>query len=131
MSKRVPMPVGPLAMYGRSRSLQSVLAMSRWTQGYSPTNLLRNTAAVIIPPPPRHVLGGGQNADQMQRQAQPGGGPYRRQDFRAPGHVRFHLLHVLGRLQGDAARIEGDRLSHQHDRLGVPVLPPCAAVPLI
>ncbi len=82
-------------------------------------------------PPSRHVLGGGQNADQMQRKPQPGGGPDSREDFRATGHVRFHLLHVLGGLQRNAARIEGDRLSHQHDRLGVPVVPPPATVPLI
>src|SRR6185437_15327678 len=47
----VPMPVGPLGMYARSRSLQSVLAMSRCTHGTSPTNLLKKRAAVIMPPP--------------------------------------------------------------------------------
>ncbi len=42
-----------------------------------------------------------------------GDGSHRRNHRRAAGHVVFHLVHVLGGLDGDAAGIEGDSLAHQ------------------
>src|SRR5579884_1508961 len=43
-------PEGPLAMNGFASSSHAVPAMSRCTQGVSPTNSRRNQAAVIEPP---------------------------------------------------------------------------------
>ena len=40
-------------------------------------------------------------------------GAHRANHGRAAGHVVLHLLHVVGRLDGDAAGVEGDALAHQ------------------
>src|SRR3954470_10580276 len=57
-SERTGTPLGPFAIQGLSVSIQAVPAMSRWIQGVSSTNSLRNIAAVTAPPqrPPEFMM---------------------------------------------------------------------------
>ena len=48
-----------------------------------------------------------------------GGDLHRPQHRGAPGHVGLHVRHVLGGLQRQTARVEGDRLAHQGHRPGL------------
>src|SRR5215469_15375778 len=52
------MPEGPLAIQGLASSVHAVPAMSRWIQGVSSANSLRNMAAVMEPPqrPPEFTI---------------------------------------------------------------------------
>src|SRR4051812_12302361 len=49
-SVRTKQPVPPTSRVELSESAQLGPAMSRWTQGVSPTNCWRNLAAVMAPP---------------------------------------------------------------------------------
>src|ERR1022692_2506584 len=69
--------------------------------------------AGALRPAARHVFDGG-----YQRVDRNGGlelreGAHGADRRRAAGHVVFHLLHAVGRLDGDAARVEGDAFAHQ------------------
>ena len=66
-----------------------------------------------------HVLRRGDDADQVDRQAQLAGRKHGPEDTGAAAHVVLHLVHVRGRLDRDAAGVEGEALADQHDRLGV------------
>ncbi len=65
----------------------------------------------------RHVFGTGQNAHQIDRQLQ---FEHRTQGAEHTGcaaHVELHLVHARGRLDADAAGVEGDAFTDQHERL--------------
>jgi hypothetical protein len=70
------------------------------------------------------VLGGGDHADQVERQAQFAQAAQRAEHAGGAAHVELHLVHRVGGLERDAAGVEGDALADQHHRLG----PPRAAV---
>ena len=72
--------------------------------------------ARFVGPAVRHVLGGGDDADQVDRQPQPGCRLQRPQYRRRTGHVGLHLLHAGPGLDGDAAGVEGNPLADQHLR---------------
>ena len=69
----------------------------------------------------RHVLAARQHADDVDGQLQLGQGVHGAEHGGGAAHVVLHLVHAVRRLDGDAARIEGQSLAHQYDGLGVGV----------
>ena len=61
----------------------------------------------------RHVLGHRDDADAADRRLEPGDRRHRADDRGAARHVVLHLVHVLGRLDRDAAGVERDALADQ------------------
>ena len=61
----------------------------------------------------RQVLAGGNHGEDPNRQAQLCDRSSRREDGAAAAHVRLHLVHAIGGLQREAARVEGDRLADE------------------
>jgi hypothetical protein len=80
---------------------------------------LRITSPGFIAAPGDQVLAGGHDADDVRLHAQLADRLHGAQHRGAPAHVELHLLHRLRRLDGDAARVEGEALAHEHERLGV------------
>ena len=66
----------------------------------------------------RHVLGRRNDADHAARRVEQLQRAQRRGHSRAAGHVVFHALHAVGRLDRDSARVERDALPDeaQHRR---------------
>ena len=60
-----------------------------------------------------HVLAGGRDRQHAERQPEVGDRAGRLDHGGAAGHVALHVLHVQGRLERDAARVEGDRLADE------------------
>ena len=67
----------------------------------------------------RHVLGGGNDADDVNRQPHFGGRLQGAEHARGTAHVEFHLVHFGAGLERNAAGIEGDAFADQCDRLAV------------
>ena len=70
----------------------------------------------------RHVLGAGNEPDHVNRRLEPAQHLEGAEHGGGAGHVVLHVLHVLRRLDRDAAGIEGDTLPHQHDRRAIGAL---------
>ena len=66
-----------------------------------------------------HVLGRRHDADDADRRLEQGDRAHRADDGGAAGHVVLHPLHAVGRLDRDAAGVEGDALADEpeHRRL--------------
>ena len=63
------------------------------------------------------VVGRGDDAGDAHRQRQHRRRLDRADHRRGAAHVELHLLHLLGRLDGDAAGVEGDAFADQRDML--------------
>ena len=82
--------------------------------GHGGQNVARTIGATA-----RHVFTARQHADDVQRQLQLGNHPHHAVHRRGAAHVVLHLVHAFGRLDGDAARVEGQAFTDQHDRARV------------
>ncbi|VGQ00413.1 hypothetical protein SB00610_04913 [Klebsiella quasipneumoniae subsp. similipneumoniae] len=67
----------------------------------------------------RHVFTARQHADHVQRQLQLSNHPHHPVHRRGAAHVVLHLVHAFSRLDGDAAGVEGQASTDQHDRARV------------
>ena len=65
--------------------------------------------------PARQVFRRRYDPDQIHRQAELRRGPDGRNHRRPARHVRLHLVHLIGRLDGDPTAVEGDPLTDQGD----------------
>src|SRR5215469_18419771 len=65
-----------------------------------------------------HVFGGGNDADYFYGRLQRGDSTHDADHGGAAGHVVLHFFHALGRLDRDAARVEGDCLADQANHWG-------------
>ena len=72
-----------------------------------------NDIAGTLRPAARHIFDGGYQCGDGNGGLELRDGAHGADHGGAPGHVVFHLLHAIGRLDGDAARVEGDALAHQ------------------
>ena len=59
---------------------------------------LVNTSPGFVALPPGHVLSGRDDSDNVQGQAHLGGRAQGREHNRSAGHIGFHVLHIVGRL---------------------------------
>ncbi len=60
-----------------------------------------------------HILGGGDEAGNVNARLEIADCPHRGNDRCAAGHVSLHGLHVGSRFERDAAGVERDALAHQ------------------
>ena len=67
------------------------------------------------------VLGSGHEAHHVQGQFELADGEHGPQDGGAAAHIAAHAVHLLGRLEGDAARVEGDPLADEDN--GIEIVP--------
>ena len=74
--------------------------------------------------PPGMFSVGGIDADDVERQLHAGHGLHGAEHAGGAAHVVLHLVHFGGRLERDAAGVEGDALADQHDWACRPALPP-------
>ena len=82
----------------------------------------RHNVARALRPAARHVLHAGNEGRHGDRRLQLRDGSHRPQHGCAAGHVVLHLLHPVGRLDGDPAAVEGHALAHQTQvRRGLPL----------
>lgn len=65
----------------------------------------------------RHVFGAGQNTHQIDRQFQFQYGAQGTEYAGSAAHVELHLVHARGRLDTDAAGVERDAFTDQHEGL--------------
>ena len=70
-----------------------------------------------------HVLGGGDDREDVDRQLELGDRGDGLEHRGCPGHVHLHLLHPGGRLDRDAAGVEGDALADQPEGLAIAAAP--------
>src|SRR5262249_22492263 len=60
-----------------------------------------------------HVLSGADDGEDLDRWLELGDGAHGSNHGRASGHVVLHLLHVVGRLDGDAASVKGNAFADE------------------
>ena len=66
----------------------------------------------------RHVLDKADDADRIHLGLARGQQPHQADDDGGAGHVPFHVVHAGGRLDRDAAGVEGDALADERDAAG-------------